>query len=79
MKIGICGLGFMGMIHFLAARKAHNGRVTALWSRDPKKLAGDWRGVRGNFGPPGEVMDLVRREALPRAAKIVRRPRRRSD
>ena len=58
MKIGICGLGFMGMIHFLAARKAHNGRVTALSSRDPKKLAGDWRGVRGNFGPPGEVMDL---------------------
>src|SRR5262249_45420965 len=23
-----------------------------------RKLAGDWRGIRGNFGPPGEVMDL---------------------
>jgi predicted dehydrogenase len=32
--------------------------VTALCSRDPKKLAGDWRGIRGNFGPPGTRMDL---------------------
>jgi predicted dehydrogenase len=32
--------------------------VTALCSRDAKKLAGDWRGIRGNFGPLGQVMDL---------------------
>jgi predicted dehydrogenase len=48
----------MGMIHYLAARKLKGARVTAVCSRDPKKLAGDWRGIRGNFGPPGEVMDL---------------------
>jgi predicted dehydrogenase len=48
----------MGMIHFLAARRLQGARVTAVCSRDPKKLAGDWRGIRGNFGPPGEVMDL---------------------
>jgi predicted dehydrogenase len=48
----------MGMIHYLAARKLTGARVTALCSRDPKKLAGDWRGIRGNFGPPGEMMDL---------------------
>ena len=58
VRIGIVGVGFMGMIHFLSARKARGGRVTALCSRDPKKLAGDWRGLRGNFGPPGEQMDL---------------------
>ena len=34
-----------------------------MCSRDPKKLAGDWRGIRGNFGPPGEKMDLVRRRS----------------
>jgi predicted dehydrogenase len=58
IRIGIVGLGFMGMIHFLAAHKGKGARVTAISSRDPKKLAGDWRGIRGNFGPPGTHMDL---------------------
>jgi predicted dehydrogenase len=58
IRVGIAGVGFMGMIHYLAARKLRDARVTALCSRDPKKLAGDWRGIRGNFGPPGTRMDL---------------------
>jgi predicted dehydrogenase len=48
----------MGMIHYLAAAKLRGAKVTALCSRDPKKLAGDWRGIRGNFGPAGTQMDL---------------------
>jgi predicted dehydrogenase len=60
VRIGIVGVGFMGMIHYLAARKLRGARVTAICSRDPKKLAGDWRGIRGNFGPPGEQMDLAK-------------------
>ena len=58
VRIGIAGIGFMGMIHYLAARKLRGARVTALCSRDKKKLAGDWRGLRGNFGPAGTRMDL---------------------
>jgi predicted dehydrogenase len=58
--IGIIGLGFMGMIHYLASQKLKGGRVVAVCSRDPKKRAGDWRGIRGNFGPPGMRMDLSR-------------------
>ncbi len=58
IRIGIVGVGFMGMIHYLAARRLQGAQVTALCSRDPKKLAGHWRGIRGNFGPPGEMMDL---------------------
>ena len=58
IRIGIVGIGFMGMIHYLAARNLKGAKVTALCSRDPKKLAGDWRSIRGNFGPPGEMMDL---------------------
>src|SRR5437870_9888712 len=58
VRIGIVGVGFMGMIHFLAARKLNGARLTAICSRDPKKRAGDWRGIRGNFGPPGTQMDL---------------------
>src|SRR5437868_12094027 len=58
VRIGLVGIGFMGMIHYLASQKLTDARVTAVCSRDPKKLAGDWRGIRGNFGPPGQVMDL---------------------
>jgi len=56
--IGIVGIGFMGMIHYLAARKLTGGRVVALCSRDAKKLAGDWTSIQGNFGPRGTAMDL---------------------
>jgi predicted dehydrogenase len=49
----------MGMIHFLAARKLQGAQVSALCSRDAKKLAGDWRSIQGNFGPRGDMMDLT--------------------
>jgi predicted dehydrogenase len=58
VRIGIVSIGFMGMIHYLAGGRLRGARVTALCSRDAKKLAGDWRGIQGNFGPPGTQMDL---------------------
>ena len=58
LRVGIAGIGFMGMIHYLAYQKVAGVQVTAISSRDPKKRAGDWRGIQGNFGPPGEEMDL---------------------
>ena len=58
VRIGLAGVGFMGMIHFLAAKRLCGAAATAIHTRDPKKLAGDWRSICGNFGPPGEVMDL---------------------
>src|SRR5436190_20608729 len=58
VRIGIVGIGFMGMIHYLAARKLKDAQVTAICSRDEKKLAGDWTSIKGNFGPRGEMMDL---------------------
>jgi predicted dehydrogenase len=57
-RIGIVGIGFMGMIHYLAAAKSAGARVAAICSRDPKKLAGDWTQIQGNFGPRGTMMDL---------------------
>jgi predicted dehydrogenase len=58
VRIGIVGVGFMGMIHYLAARNLKDARVEGICSRDEKKLAGDWRSIQGNFGPRGEMMDL---------------------
>src|SRR5260370_19181321 len=50
VHIGIPGIGFMGMIPYLAAQKVKGARVTAIASRNPKKLARHWRGIRGDFG-----------------------------
>jgi predicted dehydrogenase len=58
IRIGLVGIGFMGMIHYLASAKLRGAKVAAICTRDPKKLAGDWRGIRGNFGPAGTKMDL---------------------
>ena len=82
VRIGIVGIGFMGMIHYLAAQKLRGARVTAICSRDPKKLAGDWRGIQGNFGPTGAMLDLsqIKRydrldEMLAECRRMGRRPR----
>ncbi|MEX0701918.1 MAG: Gfo/Idh/MocA family oxidoreductase [Planctomycetales bacterium] len=58
VRIGIVGIGFMGYTHFEAARKLAGGRVAAVASRSEKKLAGDWTGIQGNFGPPAGHVDL---------------------
>jgi predicted dehydrogenase len=58
IKVGIAGLGFMGMIHYLAYQKLRGVRVAAVCDTRPERLAGDWRSIKGNFGPPGERMDL---------------------
>jgi predicted dehydrogenase len=59
IRIGIAGIGFMGMIPYLAYQKVRGARVVAICSRNAKRRAGDWRGIRGNFGPAGEKMDLT--------------------
>jgi predicted dehydrogenase len=58
VRIGIIGIGFMGYTHFEAARELSGGRVTAIATRDAKKLAGDWTSIKGNFGPPGGHVDV---------------------
>jgi predicted dehydrogenase len=59
IRVGIVGIGFMGMTHYLAYQKVRGVKVTALCESDPKRRAGDWRGIIGNFGPPGRQMDLT--------------------
>lgn len=59
LKIGIAGIGFMGMVHYLSYARLRGVRVAAVCDRSPQKLAGDWRSIQGNFGPRGERMDLT--------------------
>lgn len=75
VRIGIIGLGFMGMTHFegatkfktdaksgrraIAGSKLKNAKVTAIATRDTARLEGDWTSIQGNFGPRGERNDLT--------------------
>ncbi|MEW4489989.1 Gfo/Idh/MocA family oxidoreductase [Thalassoglobus sp. JC818] len=60
VKIGIVGLGFMGMTHFEATKSVNGGNVVAFCTRDEKKRSGDWSSIQGNFGPRGsEQTDLT--------------------
>ena len=58
VNVGIAGLGFMGMIHYLGYQKVRGAKVRAICELDPKRRAGDWRSIKGNFGPQGKKMDL---------------------
>ncbi|HMP05922.1 MAG TPA: Gfo/Idh/MocA family oxidoreductase [Lacipirellulaceae bacterium] len=58
IQVGVVGLGFMGMIHYLSYRKLPGVRVAAICEVNPRRLTGDWTDIKGNFGPAGEQMDL---------------------
>jgi len=59
MRAAIIGVGFMGWIHYLAYQRSGLAELAGFCSRDAAKRAGDWRGIRGNFGPPGEMIDVT--------------------
>jgi predicted dehydrogenase len=58
IRVGIIGIGFIGWIHWLAYHRLGGVKVVAISESIPERLAGDWRNIKGNFGPPGEQVDL---------------------
>lgn len=59
IRVGIVGIGFMGMIHYLAyQRLGDRVKVVAMCEKDRERLHGDWRSIKGNFGPQGTIMNL---------------------
>lgn len=58
IRVGIAGLGFMGMIHYHAYQRIRGVKVAAICEKDPQRRSGDWRSIKGNFGPRGQKMDL---------------------
>ncbi len=58
IRVGIAGIGFMGMVHWLSYAQARGAKVTAICEQNKKRLEGDWRSIRGNFGPAGKKMNL---------------------
>ncbi len=64
----------MGWIHYLAYQKTSSTRLAAVCSRKPNRLNGDWRGIQGNFGPPGEQIDLSQVAKYAHWSSMVRDP-----
>ena len=42
VRIGIVGVGFMGMIHYLAYQRLRGVKVCAICEQDPVRRGGDW-------------------------------------
>lgn len=59
MNVGIVGIGFMGATHFRAVQGIEGARVSAICDSIEKRLTGDWRDIRGNFGPSAGIVDLT--------------------
>ena len=74
VRVGLVGIGFMGWIHQLAYRRSKNAKLAAFCSSDSKKRAGDWRGIQGNFGPPGDEISLEGIEVFESLEQMVRSP-----
>lgn len=72
IRVGLVGIGFMGWIHQLAYRRSKSAKLAAFCSRDPKKRSGDWRGIQGNFGPPGDQISMDGLEVFESLEQMVR-------
>lgn len=58
INVGIAGVGFMGWIHYLAYQRVEGAHIAAICEQNKKRLTGDWRGIKGNFGPAGRQVDV---------------------
>lgn len=74
VRVGLVGVGFMGWIHRLAYQRSQKATLVAFCSSDPKKRLGDWRGIKGNFGPPGEQIAVDDLEVFESLEAMVRSP-----
>jgi predicted dehydrogenase len=62
IKVGVCGLGFMGRTHFTVFDQDPRATVVALMDHQPARRNGDWRDPLGNLesGWPSRV-DMANR------------------
>ena len=49
IKVGLCGLGFMGRTHFSIYEKSGMAQVVGLMDLDEKRRSGDWSDPLGNL------------------------------
>ena len=65
LRVGLVGVGFMGWIHYLSYKKTKGVKLAAVCTRDRAQgWAATGEAFKGNFGPPGEQVDLVGRREI---------------
>jgi predicted dehydrogenase len=74
VRVGLIGIGFMGWIHYLAYRRSTKAQLVAFASKDASKRQGDWRGIQGNFGPPGDFVPIDQLQVFESLEAMVRSP-----
>jgi len=58
MKIGLAGLGFMGLTHLRALGRIKGVELAAVADENPRRLAGRVSDVQGNLGEPAQAVSL---------------------
>lgn len=74
IRVGLAGIGFMGVTHFNAYKAIRGAKVEAIAEEDPIKRTGDWSGVRGNFGSGGGQVDVSKLRVYADYADMARDP-----
>src|SRR5258708_10165063 len=74
IHVGLAGVGFMGWIHWLGYKLVPGAKMSAISTRDAKRRSGDWRGIQGNFGPPGGQVGLSGVQAFERPEGLLSHP-----
>lgn len=74
IRVGIAGIGFMGVTHYNAYRALRGARVEAIAEEDPIKRTGDWSSVRGNFGAGGGKVDLGKTRVYKHFVELAKDP-----
>ena len=58
VKVGVVGLGFMGVTHLQAYEKHPRAKLVAVADRIAERLTGDLSGVQGNLAEGGKPFDF---------------------
>jgi predicted dehydrogenase len=74
MRIAVLGLGFMGSTHVRALGGVAGAELTAVYSSDSRKLAGDLTSIQGNLGGPGGSFDFTRLKPYTRIEDLLADP-----
>jgi predicted dehydrogenase len=74
VKIGLVGLGFMGVTHLGAYAKIPGTEVTAISCRDPKTLEGDFSNSGGNLEREPQTFDLTAAKKYTVWRELIRDP-----
>ncbi|MBI4586580.1 MAG: Gfo/Idh/MocA family oxidoreductase [Planctomycetes bacterium] len=74
VKVGVIGLGFMGLTHLQVYLKHPKAKVVAVADQIKERLKGDLSGVQGNIMGPGRKFDFSKVKTYENAEDLLNHP-----